>query len=61
MTDDGIGIEGVKTVSEALKVNTTLKNLSLHSKKGKGCLEMNEKIMVNIIQPMILEMKEQNS
>ena len=35
MAVDGIGLEGAKTVSEVLKVNTTLKRVGLDGKKSK--------------------------
>ena len=31
MTENGVGDEGAKAMSEMLKVNTTLKSLELHS------------------------------
>ena len=33
MTDNGIGVEGAKVMSEMLKDNTTLKSLNLWSKE----------------------------
>ena len=35
MTDNGIGVEGVKAMSETLKDNTTLTSLNLWSEKGR--------------------------
>ena len=36
MTDNGIGIEGAKALSEVLKINTTLTMLNLGGKKEGG-------------------------
>ena len=36
MTDNEIGDKGAKTLSEALKVNTTLKTLNLASEEERG-------------------------
>ena len=41
MTDNGIGDEGAKTMSEILKVNTTLKELDLGGEEEK--IEREEK------------------
>ena len=35
MTENGIGVEGAKAMSEALKVNTTLKELKLGCDKQR--------------------------
>ena len=35
MTDNGIGAEGIKSLSEIMKVNTTLKELYLSGEKER--------------------------
>ena len=39
MTDNSVGAEGAKAMSEMLKVNTTLKSLNLRCKKEKNMEE----------------------
>ena len=43
MTDTGIGNEGVKTISETLKGNTSLTKVCLKSKKRKNCIRKGKK------------------
>ena len=43
MTDNGIGNEGAKTMSEMLKVNSTLTSLDLRGEEEKGIIQEKEK------------------
>ena len=43
MTDNGIGVEGAKAMSEMLKVNTTLTELNLDGEEERKKREEKEK------------------
>ena len=47
MTDNGIGVEEAKAMSETLKVNTTLKTLGLCSEKERKERETKEERRMN--------------
>ena len=51
MTDNGIGVEGAKAMSEMLKTNTTLKELGLSGEKERKERERKEERMTgNLIK-----------
>ena len=49
LTDNGVGAEGAKALSEMLKVNTTLTSLNIRSERGKGWKEKEKKIEESLI------------
>ena len=58
MTDNSIGVEGAKSMSEMLKSNTTLTSLQLASKKWE--MEREKKEMMGEWQVIRLELTEPN-